>query len=378
MDPHSPIARRFPLVARFRPACLPLPDRVQALVDLADRAVQQSEQGLASTVFNQSALLASDLGLPDLARSICHRHATAYLRACPLPATSTIRGLEPLVNLARLQIRAGHTDDGRRRLLDLYEAVGTGDEVTFEDITVPADLTLSQQDRHEVRTWLWRVLLADGTRTLTTTGRWREALTHIEEHRGVGTRMLDGRQVAVVAALTVGDTKQAANLLTTTAPGDRWEQAVTDCLTALCCRDAGQDVNACLAGLVNMYLGHDAKPGQTVFDIRLGLTVLDVIESADQPAARLVVEDLVRRTTEARNGYAAREVLAHPLFLALATDSQARDCKDLVRTCALGAKTLPEDAYRDLSAELDRSETVLNSSVTRETSTALFHPREVG
>ncbi len=106
MDPHGPIARRFPLVARFRPACLPLPSRVQALVDLADRAVQQGEQGLASTVFNQSALLASDLGLPDLARSICHRHANAYLRACPLSATSTIRGLEPLVNLARLQIRA--------------------------------------------------------------------------------------------------------------------------------------------------------------------------------------------------------------------------------------------------------------------------------
>ncbi|MCX5233917.1 hypothetical protein OG824_01525 [Streptomyces prunicolor] len=378
MDPHGSIARRFPLVARFRPACLPLPDRVQALVDLADRAVQQSEQGLASTVFNQSALLASDLGLPDLARSMCHRHATAYLRSCPLPATSTIRGLEPLVNLARLQIRAGNTDDGRRRLLDLYEAVGTGDEVTFEDITVPADLTLTNQDRHEVRTWLWRVLLADGTRTLTTTGRWREALTHIEEHRGVGTRMLDGRQVAVVAALTVGDTKRAANLLTTTVPGDPWEQAVTDCLTALCCRAAGQDVNVRLPGLVNMYLRHAAKPGLTVFDIRLGLTVLDVIDSVDQPAASLVVEDLVRRTTEARNGYAAREVLAHPLFLALATDSQARECKDLVRACALGARTLPEEAYRDLSAALGRSEAVLNSSVTSTTSRVPFHSREAG
>ncbi|MGR3872698.1 hypothetical protein ACUXZZ_29585 [Streptomyces graminifolii] len=378
MDPHGPIARRFPLVARFRPACLPLSDRVQALVDLADRAVQQGDQGLASTVFNQSALLASDLGLPDLARSMCHRHADAYLRACPLSAMSTIRGLEPLVNLARLQIRAGHTDDGRRRLLDLYEAVGTGDEVTFEGIIVPADLTLTHQDRHEVRAWLWRVLLADGTRTLAATGRWREALAHIEEHRGVGTRMLDGRQVAVVAALTVGDTQRAADLLAGTAPGDPWEQAVTDCLTVLCCRAAGQDASVRLAGLVNMYLGHESKRGLTVFDIRLGLTVLDVIDSADQPAAGLVVEDLVRRTTSARNGYAAREVLAHPLFLALARDSQARDCKDLVRICALGARTLPEEAHRDLSAALDRSEAVLNSSMNSTTSRALFQPGEVG
>ncbi len=363
MDPHGPIARRFPLVARFRPACLPLPDRVQALVDLADRAVQQREQGLASTVFNQSALLASDLGLPDLARLMCHRHANAYLRACPLSAASTIRGLEPLVNLARLQIRAGNTDDGRRRLLDLYEAVGTGDSVAFEGITVPADLTRTDEDRQEVRAWLWRVLLADGTRTLTATGRWREALAHIEEHRGVGTRMLDGRQVAVVAALTVGDTERAAELLTGTAPGDPWEQAVTDCLTVLCRRDAGRDVNACLAGLVNTYVSHEAIPGLTVFDIRLGLTVLDAVESPDQPAARLLVDDLARRTTEARNGYAAREVLAHPLFLALATGSQAQDCKALVRACALDAGALPEEAYRDLSAALDRSETVLNFSL---------------
>lgn len=364
MDPHGPIARRFPLVARFRPACLPLPDRVQALVDLADRAVQQGEQVLASTVFNQSALLASDLGLPNLARSMCHRHANAYLRACPLSATSTIRGLEPLVNLARLQIRAGNTDDGRRRLLDLYEAVGTGDEVTFEGIIVPAALTRTNQDRHDVRAWLWRVLLADGTRTLTTTGRWREALAHIEEHRGVGARMLDGRQVAVVAALTVGDTRRAMGLLTMTSPGDPWEQAVTDCLTAMCCRAAGQDVNVRLAGLLNMYLGHDAKPGLTIFDIRLGLTALDVIDSADQPAAGLLVEDLVRRTTQARNGCAAREVVAHPLFLALATDSQTQDCRDLVRACALDAGALPDELYRNLSTALGRSEAVLPCSLT--------------
>ncbi|MFE9604483.1 hypothetical protein [Streptomyces hokutonensis] len=167
-------------------------------------------------------------------------------------------------------------------------------------------------------------------------------------------------------------------LLTGTAPGDPWEQAVTNCLTALCCRAAGQDVNVCVAGLVNMYLGHDAKPGLIVFDIRLGLTVLDVIDSADQRAVSLLVEELVRRTTEARNGYAAREVLAHPLFLALTTDSQTRDCKDLVRTCALDAGALPEEAYRDLSTALDRSETVLNSSVTSATPRTLLQPREVG
>lgn len=35
----------------------------------------------ASAVHNRAALLASDCGLPDLAREWCHRHADAYLRA---------------------------------------------------------------------------------------------------------------------------------------------------------------------------------------------------------------------------------------------------------------------------------------------------------
>jgi len=363
MDPRGPIARRFPLVARFRPACLPLPDRLRTLVDLAGRAAQQGEQGLASTVYNQSALLASEVGLPDLARSMCHRHANAYLRACPLSAASAIRGLEPLVNLARLQIRSGHTDAGRRRLLDLYAAVGSGNSVTFEGTTVPADLTRADEDEQEVRAWLWRVLLADGTRALTTTGRWREALAHIEEHRGIGARMLDGRQVAVVAALTEGATKRARELLTGTAPGDPWEQAVTNCLTALCRRDAGQDVGDCLADLVDSYLSHEANPGMTVFDARLGLTTLDAVASTESPGACRLVGELVRRTTTARDGYAAREVLADELFTALATDEQAQECTDLVRACRLEGGVPPEELYGELSAGLDSSESVIARSL---------------
>lgn len=363
MDPHGPIARRFPLVARFRPACLPLADRVHALVDLAHRADAQRNAGLASTVFNQSALLASDLGLPDLARTMCHVHANAYLRACPLPAMSAIRGLEPLVNLARLQIRAGNPDDGRQRLLDLYEGVDTGNSVAFEGIVVPAGLTRSEEDRRNVRAWLWRVLLADGTRTLTTTGRWRQALAHIEQHNGVGTRMLDGRQVAVLAALADGDTARAAELLTATAEGDPWEQAVTACLAALCRRDAGEDDGPHLGELVTMYLNHEGSPELTVFDVRLGLTVLDIVGSADHSRTRRLVDDLVRRTATTRDGYAAREILSDHLFNALATDRQTQECKALVQACALQAGTLSDQHADALSAGLGIGEAIITRSL---------------
>ncbi|MFF5335393.1 hypothetical protein [Streptomyces sp. NPDC013181] len=362
MDPHGRLARRFPLVARFRPACLPLPERVTSLVDLARSAVSKNDQGLASAAFNQAALLASDVGLPDLARELCHWHAAAYLHACPLPGAAAIRGLEPVVNLARLQIRAGRADEGRRLLLDLYEAVRGGAGARFEGIPVPPNLTATGEEREEVRAWLWRVLLADGTRTLTVEGRWAEALAHIEAHHGIGRRMLDGRQVAVLAALTTGDTARAALLLADTMPGEPWEQAVTACLTVLCHRDAGQPVGA--ADLVSVCLGRNPEPGMTVFDTRLGLTVMDTIGYAETHAAHRTVEHLHRRAMSAQDGYAARENLAHPLFTALATDRQLEDCRALVRACALGARALPEDLEDRLRGALHTSADVIRASVT--------------
>ncbi|MQY11453.1 hypothetical protein SRB5_15710 [Streptomyces sp. RB5] len=367
MDPKGPIARRFPLVARFRPACLPLPARVGSLSEFADRAVEQADQGLASTVFNQAALLASDLGLPELARSMCYRHAAAYLGTCPLPAMSAIRGLEPLVNLARLQIRAGANDDGRKRLLDLYEAVGAGNSAVFEGITVPAELTATADDRREVRAWLWRVVIADGTRTLTATGRWAEALAHLEQHKGVGLRMLDGRQVAVMTALTQGDRDKAVALLAGTTPGEPWEQEVTDCLGLLAHPDAGRCNDTGATELVKRYVSREPGPGLTVFDTRLGLTILDTVgpQSSD---ARKLVDELTRRVLDAKHGYSARDLLSHTLFSTLATPTESRTCSDLVWLCGLQTGVLPGELADSLSSALDRSEVVLIRSNTPERS----------
>ncbi|MEW2051864.1 hypothetical protein [Streptomyces sp. NPDC005476] len=159
MDPHGPVAQRFPLISRCRPTCLPLPRRVNALVELSDTAAAKADPGLASSVYNQAALLASAIELPHLARAWCHQHAAAYLHAAPLPAMTAIRALEPVVNVARLQIRAGNTEYGRHRLLTLYKAISDGTDAQFEDIRMPARLTTSDTDRHEERAWLWTVIL---------------------------------------------------------------------------------------------------------------------------------------------------------------------------------------------------------------------------
>ncbi|WP_030422675.1 hypothetical protein [Streptomyces sp. NRRL F-5065] len=365
MDPNGLTAQRFPLIARFRPACLPLRQRVRALVELADTAVTTADQGLASSVYNQAGLLASDLGLPGLAREMCHQHAAAYLHRCPLPAMCVIRGLEPVVNLARLQIRAGRADCGRQRLLDLYQAVEEGRAAQFEGIEVPAGLTRTDEDRREVHAWLWRVLLADGTRALTTEGRWAKALEHVQTHRGVGRRMLDGRQVAVLASLVAGDPSGASTLLADTVPGAPWEQAVTACLTVLCHRDGGQPVDDHLTDLVTGFRDREPEPGMTLFGIRLGHTILDMVGSTAPPTALRVVTDLHHRAMAAEDGYAARENLKNPLFTAYATDRHVQECRTLLRACALGTGAITDELREELKAALHASDRVIHESLTR-------------
>ncbi|WP_327070923.1 hypothetical protein OG500_35390 [Kitasatospora sp. NBC_01250] len=358
MHPTGPVAQRFPLIPRIRPACLPLDARVGRLCELADTGSQRQDPSLASTVFNQTALLASDLGLPDYARALCHRHAGLYLTLGPLPAMSAIRGLEPLVNLARLHLRAGRHDQGHRLLLDLYHAVTAGTATVLDGITVPADLTETDQQRTEVRTWLWRVVLADGTRALTAAGRWTEALRHIENHRGIGQRILDGRQVAVLARATTGDTAGALSLLETTEPGDPWEGAVTAVLTAL----LHPEHQPTTTTAIDHVLALEPGKGLAVFTTRLTLSAIDAADQGTSTAARDLAAALISRTLDPPDGYAARELLAHPACRTLLTATQGRGLSDALTACGLGDRRLPTTTRTRLRQALALATDVLRKT----------------
>ncbi|MEU3569168.1 hypothetical protein AB0E96_12195 [Kitasatospora sp. NPDC036755] len=357
MHPTGPVAQRCPLVSRIRPARLPLNARVGRLYELADTASRQADPGQASTVFSQAALLASDLGLPDHARELCHRHADLYLPQGPLPAMSAIRGLEPLVNLARLHIRAGRHQRGHQLLLDLYRAVTSAAEAVLDGITVPGELTETGQQRAEVRAWLWRVVIADGTRAVTAAGRWSEALRHIEEHRGIGRRILDGRQVAVLAAATTGGLPGALALLEDTEPGDPWEDAVTAVLTALC-RPGDQQASD---RALKHCLAFEPDEGLAVFTSRLTLTVLDTADP-DTPAARNLLAHLASRSSESGDGYALRDLLTHEGVRRRLDPIQGAALERALAACALGNAALPDALRSRLEEALKHARGVLEKS----------------
>jgi len=151
MVPTGQFARCFPLVARPRPACIPLAGRVADLCSRARVAERDGDLAAASAVHNLAALLASDCGLPDLARQWCYRQATVYLRAHPLGAQVARHALEPLINLARLHIRDGQGERAFDLIGALYTAVSSGTAATIDGVEIPARLTDSLEAHQEVR-----------------------------------------------------------------------------------------------------------------------------------------------------------------------------------------------------------------------------------
>jgi hypothetical protein len=374
MDPIGQFARRFPLVARTRPACIPLARRVADLCDRAREAERNNDLAAASAVHNRAALIASDCGLPDLARQWCHRQANGYLRAHPLDAQVARHALEPLTNLARLYIREGQGERAFELIDTLYTAVSSRTDATIDGVEIPADLTNSLQAHQEVRRWLWANLLVTGARALAVAGRWADAYARLRDYKGIGRRMLDGRQVAVIAHAASGDTDSALALLGNTAPGEPWENAVTACLTIPC--RSGSDIADLDELLTQYYVLDTSAPGLAVFHTRLGLSFIDAIGTVEDPPARRIATDLIDRTTASQDGYTARDVLAHNGCHNLLTSTQTRQLTDLVEACALGRGTCPATLLTDLTTALANTEEIIARAMTGKIETAILKMAE--
>jgi len=189
----GPIDQRFPLVARPRPTCPPLAERVGQLRRMALTAHAESNQASAAAVQNKAALIASDCGLHDLARTLCWQHFDTYLSRWPLDAPTARHALEPLVNIARLLIRLRNANGAHHLLNALFHAVSAYGDALIDGRSLSfRHLTNTEEDQRTLCQWLWTVLLADGTRALTSAGRWQEALAYVQQHKGIGRRLLDG------------------------------------------------------------------------------------------------------------------------------------------------------------------------------------------
>ncbi|MEO3854507.1 hypothetical protein [Acrocarpospora sp. B8E8] len=334
--------RRFPLLGRPRPACPSLPERVAEIAHIAEAAAQShgiDTMAEAAHALNKAALLASDCGLPEHARDLCWRHINLYRQpGTRLTVLQARYLLEPVLNLARLQLRAEDGDPALRLVEAMYRAVTANTDLVVDGHTLPlADLTGTWEEHYRLREWVWLHYVGDGIRALTLADRWEEAVTHATTHRGIGLHLMEGRQAAIIAPLLRGELSVARALLEESTPTRPWEQQVASCLTVMCTDPDKTSAARNITTMIEHFLGSEPVPGYAVFRARLGLTVVTLASDADPAAAAHVLARVAREAIEADDGYAARDVLGYRSVLIRLANVQREALSALVTSSGLGA-----------------------------------------
>lgn len=183
--------------------------------------------------------------------------------------------------------------------------------------------------------------------------------------------MLDGRQIAVIAHCTAGDTQGALALLGTTAAAEPWEHVVTACLTVLCREHAGLLADFERDAMLRSYQNQELVSGRSlaVFRTRLGLTVIDAAGGIGNASARRAAQDLTQHVLSYPDGYAAREILAHCDCGEFLTSSQEHQLARIAEQCRLGHGTIPGHVKDQLAAALGTCEQLIRQELTAAQST---------
>jgi hypothetical protein len=266
--------------------------------------------------------------------------------------------LMPLVNLARLQTRAGHGELSYNLLNCLNDAARHRNKIDIDGRTVDlSTLTGTDEDHRTVCQELWVTLLVDGARALAQIGRWTEAADAMARHRGIGNRLLDGRQIKIMSLMEQGLDQQARDLIDATQPTEPWETTIGLILRAHC-RPAEAVVPE---PVLDRPLREAAlllarpDPSTAVFQTRTALAALelDPVGAYSTPLLDAVVE--VARL----DAYAAREVLHDPVAASALGADRSGVLSAVITAAGLRAGGLPAHHHKTLVDAVDRAETEL-------------------
>jgi hypothetical protein len=356
----------LPLVARPRPPGLPLQARVAELAALAagtEQGTRQERATRAAAVLNNAALIASDCGVPALARELCRRQYELLAQLAPLPGWAVRLAVQPVLNIPRQLIRDGHGDDARAVLKAIHSAALSRAVAVIDGMRIDFGALSSTADGHkEACTLAWTALLADGTRALAQAGRWAEAAEHAAAYRGTGARLLDGRQAAILALLADGQPGEATRMVELSAVAEPWERAVQALLAVLCQRAAGQNPVPGTATMLGAAwtLVQVQDPATIVTRTRTVLTALALAGHSDTTQTPAVRAALI--TAGNADAYVARDLLATRRNWSL-TRAQRSRLQALVRAGGLGAGAIPGHLHDQLTSTARKAEVTLTHAI---------------
>ncbi|MCH7229966.1 hypothetical protein L0U85_03700 [Glycomyces sp. L485] len=323
----------FPLVPRARPICAPLEQRISDVTSMAHGAATATE---AAAALNLTTLIASDIGAQGIAADMCWRQFHAFAKRAPLDTMTAGLAMEPIINLARLAVREGDGDRAHQILDRTLTAANDATSVAIDSDTVDfADLTPETESRHAARERLWIAMLSDGTRALTRAGRWAEALQALQRHNGIGDRLLDGRQTAIITRYITGDLTSAITMIADTAAIDPWEQVLAAYLETCCAILSGTANATSCSRLVQQYLQLELPTEQQLFQIRLGLSTLELAHFT-RADTDMLVKKLGHVALEVKDAYAARDLMSNQHFVLLGQSEALADLRTLLSESGLG------------------------------------------
>ncbi|MGP3756979.1 hypothetical protein [Streptomyces sp. IBSNAI001] len=357
------IASRIPLVRRTKAPALPLEERINHPTGLTVAPAGASHHDLVARtcgVLNYAALIASDVGLHRLAEDLCWRQHRVFADAGRLGGRIAVMSLMPLVNLARLRIRAGQGEAAYDLLVRLNHAARHRNKTNVDGRTVDLSaLTGTDEDHRTVCQELYITLLVDGARALARIGRWTEAANAMAQHRGIGNRLLDGRQIKTMALMEQGLDEQARDLIDTTQPTEPWEEAVALLLHAHCqpanAPMPAPDLDRTLKDALQLLDLPD--PPTAAFQTRVGLSALELDRTGRHTARILDCLVGVARL----DAYAAREALHHPLASSALDDRATDELHAVITTAGLESGALSDCHHEALTSAVSHAETELEN-----------------
>lgn len=371
MDPTTLTAavRRFPLLGRPRPACPSLPERISEITEIADTAGRNDADAMseAAHALNKAALVVSDCGLPDLAAELCWQHINVYRAADrPLTVLQARYMLEPVLNLARLHLRARDRERTLGLLKAMYRAVTARTDLVVDGRPLPlADLIGTRDERRKLLEWVWLHLLGDGVRALVLAGRWDDAVAHAQAHNGIGLHLMEGRQALIIAHCLHGASAEAGAALAEATPEQPWERLVASCLNVMCTDEGRSSISHAVTTMVDAFLRQPPAPGYAPFRAQLGLTVATLAAATDTVTAANVLHRTADEALESGDGYAARDVLRYRSAAGEPQRAQRAALTRLANSSGMGAGTLPEPLRRALLSAVQIAIGALTAALRR-------------
>lgn len=365
------IAGRFPLIIQSRPRGTSLQDRLRQVSDCAStcHAPDKAEEriDIACTAWNLAALIASDCALTDLAIELCERQFQIFQPAWPLSGRTAIAALQPIVNLARLDLRAQKPERSYQTLRQLHRAVQHGGDVDVQGMSIRFDgFTTSAAARANVGPWLRTVLREDGTRALVAARQWQRAARNAAEHVVPGEGIDEATQMAIISQAMNGDFDAAYSSIPTANLTAPWDHATAYCLRAFVDIACGRPDPSILPSLLTTarHTIHRPDRKRVTTQTRLGLAAVDLASELDPAQADRLYTEVAEAASRSGDAFAAREVLKHPNRESLSS-ARSTTLTSLVERAALGRGRLEPNHLAALTGSLQTAGQVLQDALIR-------------